>query len=136
MDADTFECIRCGKTIYHAATYCPHCGLELYPEGDDEESTVEDAERQPEPRRCPPFIARILKGVVGERIFRNLFHRTHHQNAQVAKEDDLYLELLQRLDFDHARVQRLLEQERTTAQSIDRCELLRRAIGRWERDNR
>ncbi len=34
-DDDIFECIRCGKRVYHAANYCPHCGLELYPEPEE-----------------------------------------------------------------------------------------------------
>jgi hypothetical protein len=39
-DNDIFECIRCGNSVYHAANYCPHCGLDLYPEPETADATT------------------------------------------------------------------------------------------------
>ena len=236
MDDEFFECIRCGAQVYHAASQCPHCGLELYPD----EIAEEQASDEPLPpltlrsfspagalfisailaffltfawlplrpfflnaedaggqailllagtfaalvsgygdcallrRRLPlhgwllgacssistvllsaiwrnvtftealfhPLTLAILAfsrpaSYAGQLIFLRLFHRANRSTPTAKGENDsLYIELLHRVGFDQARLERLVALERRTAPAhTTRHDLLRRAINRWDRDN-
>jgi hypothetical protein len=48
---------------------------------------------------------------------------------------NLYQELLIKVRWDHGIADRLIEFERKKAPTVDRDELIRRAIERWIRDN-
>lgn len=68
MDPDTFECLQCGKMVYAAANDCPHCGLEFYPEGDDEEEGgVTEVPMQVRPR-VSAVMAIVLRNFLGPLI--------------------------------------------------------------------
>ena len=58
-DSDLFECLRCGELIYHAVTYCPHCGAELYPQ-EDEEPEALAAQRRDRTKSVWTVVAIIL----------------------------------------------------------------------------
>ncbi len=239
MTDEMFECIRCGAQVYHAASQCPHCGLELYPE-ELEELEVEHLPDEPLPpltmRRVsaagalligailslfltfawlplrPIFpdansrggtailllagpLAALLAGYGACALLRKLLplhglllgafstlnavllaaiwrdapfahalfhpltpamlalsllasftgqlcyiHLLHRANRSASTpdggDDSLYVELLHRVGFDQARLERLLEQERRTVHAqASRADLLRRTIARWDRDN-
>ncbi len=111
-DPDVFPCTRCGKAIYHAQTYCPHCGLELYPQGGDE---VPAAPVIPAPRQ-PSFFRQCWRRLIGLE----------------ARENNLYLELLQRVNFNQERAQYLLDAERALAPEVSRSRLLTRVIAKLD----
>lgn len=84
----------------------------------------------------PAILALCLLGsFAGQFIYIHLLHRAN-RSTQASGEDSLYVELLHRVGFDQARLERLLEEERRTAHGpTSRNDLLRRAIARWDRDN-
>jgi hypothetical protein len=58
-----------------------------------------------------------------------------HSSLPHEDKTDLYHELLIKVRWDHAIADRLIEFERKKAPTVDRDELIRRAIERWIRDN-
>jgi len=77
-----------------------------------------------------------LSAFAGGIVYDTLFRRANILPETVTSDDALYLELLQRLGFDHARVRRMLDLDRQIAPMLSRRELLQRAIERVHRDNR
>jgi hypothetical protein len=61
-DDGTFACIRCGARVYHAASECSQCGLELYPEGD-----TDDLPEMADPTARLSWWQRVLGRLRGER---------------------------------------------------------------------
>lgn len=230
-DDDTFACIRCGKSVYHSVTSCPHCGLDFLPGGFGEDDELPEVTASPaSARRFGPMVTTIGSGMIGlfvagvcslafihlafpslpclplivagccgafasgycsramsgalpgrlgiaygllntlppalmalsgrltlpytlcivilcavictfaalagGKVYLTLFHRANAQPETATSDDDLYLDLLQRLGFDQSRVKRLLELERQNDPLRSRREVLRRALQRVERDNR
>jgi hypothetical protein len=158
---DEFDCIRCGARVYHAAHSCPKCGLELYPDGPDEDELPESPQagggwfgrlRGPVPAVIAavvllaftlPVVATAVPGfpvgpvalacvIAGAVAGVVVFLRKRRAETS---DDGLYLELLQCTGFDQARAARLVEAERRAAPNATRPVLLRRAIARWRRDN-
>lgn len=79
----------------------------------------------------------LLCGIAGQFTYAHLLHRANHPApAPESAEDSLYVNLLHRVGFDQARLERLVEQERRSAPRASRNDLLSRAIARWDRDNR
>ena len=64
MDNDIFECIRCGAQVYHAASQCPHCGLDLYPEELEEEHVPDEPLPRLTLRRFSPAGALLIGGIL------------------------------------------------------------------------
>lgn len=64
VDSDTFACIRCGETVYYAAEFCPHCGLDLHP-GSLDESELPLLDDHPQVRRRPSTrVGAVISGVL------------------------------------------------------------------------
>ena len=79
----------------------------------------------------------LLASFAGQLIYIHLLHRANRSvSSGEGGDDSLYVDLLHRVGFDQARLERLVAQERNTAPpQTSRRDLLRRAINRWDRDN-
>lgn len=67
---------------------------------------------------------------------RSVFNRGRSRGSSDREVDFLRQNLRVKVTYDEATVDRLIEREREVAPEADLEELLRRAIDRWERDNR
>jgi hypothetical protein len=158
-DPDVFPCPRCGKEIYHAQTYCPHCSLELYPQDDDPAPPAPAAPRR---RQVPwwmscglialgapvvliTFLLLVLRmklsvwflitldGIITVVVGLVVMIRYHFLRARAAAEENsLYLDLLQRVHFNQDRAQYLLTEEAAQAPDASRRRLLQRVIAKLD----
>lgn len=80
----------------------------------------------------------LLTGVAGAYTYAKMAERAALRKLfqPPASEQELYQELLQKVRYDEATLQRLLDYERSRNPDASRRELLLSAIQRWERDNR
>jgi hypothetical protein len=123
------ECGNCGAIIYAGLSRCPECGVNLFePEADRELDKRLD--------HSPPRTG----------LFSHLKDALHRFTGKPYTADEifgdsldqavLYNDLLAKVGGDRAKVERLIEFERQQTPGGSRRSLLRRAIQRWERDNR
>jgi len=122
------ECGRCGAVIYAGLSRCPVCGVNLY-EPDDDLSAPASLPVQTRPgllARLKDALHRLSgKPYAAEEVFGDALDQAA-----------LYNDLLGKAGGDRAVVERLIEFERQRAPRAGRSAWLRRAIQRWENDNR
>lgn len=121
------ECARCGAYVHISLSRCPHCGVNLYEPEEDDETDV--------------FVSKTEHGFLGsvKAFFRRIFGQDPHSSeiflVEAQKQQTHYSELLRKVGWDPAVVERLLEFEKRISPNATRTTCLENAIRRWEKDN-
>ncbi len=126
------ECARCGAYFHIELTRCPNCGVNIYEPEDEDEQGEAIAYPATLPQRAGfwPQAKRFLRRLLGkEDLSQALFSASLEQI-------ELYDELLRKVGGDEAAADRLIALEGKRSPQASRSECIRRAIERWERDNR
>jgi hypothetical protein len=121
------ECARCSAHIYYELTRCPNCGVSLY----EPEDETEDAQPRSTPSRG------ILTGLRDS--FHRLFRKPYSADeifGSALNQAALYDDLLRKVGGDRMAADRLVEFEHRRTPGGSRLAWIRRAIERWEKDNR
>lgn len=125
------ECGHCGRYFYYELTRCPHCGTNVYP-SEDEEDTLADEPRPLSPAR-PGLSARL------EDFLRRLFKRPYRADelfGAAINQADLFDRLLRKTGGDREAAERLVQFEQKRLPHGNRLLWIQNAIQRWEHDNR
>ena len=125
---DEIECGRCGAYFSYELTRCPSCGVSVYaPEDDPGQSDLEQS-RAPimHENKLGTFIRQLTKKPYP---VDKLFGASINQA-------EIFNDLLTKVGGDRATAERLIELERQDYSQGNRMVWLRKAIQRWEHDNR
>ena len=123
---DEVECGVCGGYFHYELTRCPHCGASVYPEDDQDESSLHSPSSESLGARLDGFIRRFTKKPYP---VDDLFGTSINQA-------DLFKNLRLKVGGDRQKAEHLIEFERQQQPQGNRLSWLTSAIQRWERDNR
>ena len=124
---DETECGNCGAYVYHGLVKCPHCGVYLVDPPDTE------PDERPGNRPKSRFALWIESGI---RKLRRQPHIAEELFTGAMQEAVLFDDLLRKVGGDRNVVERLIEFERKQKPAATRLTCLKKAIQRWEEENR